>query len=364
MKCRPFLHPASIVFTGLLLLTGCFENPLQTEESIKGPKLFITQSDFKSAQLQWMSIEEPATIAPGFSICNDAAVRSYGKCIYVLERYGADNLVKFDPEKNDESGVLYQKHLGDNWNPQDIEFVSETKAYITYLNEPEISIFNPASGEKSGSIDISAYTFMPDSNRSPNANDLQLVGSDLYVLLQHRNGFIPGAPSLILKIDTETNTIIDTIALTFKNGYAFCYYDGSLYVSNPGITDVNGDGGIERVELATNKVTTIIDESTLGGSSNEIIHYHDSHFYITCYVGWQDVKVLEIDAAAGKVTQTLPGIVDAFGGICYDSTDELLYVGERSVEHAGIRIFKNNKQIIATVKGNKCLPPTSMVIFR
>jgi hypothetical protein len=289
---------------------------------------------------------------------------SFGGYVYVIEHYGADNILKFDPSKSDESGVLYQTHLGDNWNPQDMEFLSETKAYITNMDEPKITVFNPTSGSVISHIDISNYTFRPDSNSSPYANDLQLVGSDLYVLLQRRNVYEPGASSLILKINTTTDAVVDTIPLQFKNGYGMAYNNGALYVSNPGSMDLTGDGAIEKVVLSTGSVSTVITETTLGGNPSQIIHKSGSHFYIQSYIAWKNEKVMEIDAASGTIVSTLPGVKDAFGGIYYDGVDSTLYVGERDVTEMGIRVFKNNVQTGVTLKSSRSLPPVGMVIVR
>lgn len=330
-----------------------------------------------------------------YAVHGDAVLRSYGGYLYVLERRGADNILKLDPSKIDagrrelfvmqsdfqsgqvrsvslegdvskvaiDKSVVYQRNLGINWNPQDVAIVNSTKGYISFNDEPKIAIVNPANGEVAGYIDIYDYTYLPSEiNSSPNAGVMQLVGTDLYVMLQRRDGYNPGAPTLLLKIDTQTDEITDTIALEYKNGHSMAYYDGALYVTNPGDLFVQGDGAIERVDLATNEVTTVIDGEALGGDPNSIVHKEGSRFYITNYVGWLDVPVLEIDAATGEIIATLPNVIDAFGGIYYDTDEEVLYVGERDPEEMGIRIFIGNEQSGETVRSGSCLPPASMVV--
>ncbi len=306
----------------------------------------------------------PSDTISNLSVYSDAGIRAFGGYLYVIERFGADNIMKFDPSKSDQSGAIYQMHLGDNWNPQDMEFVSATKAYISNMNEPKITVYNPMNGKVIINIDISTYTFQPDSNTSPHASDLQLVGSDLYVMLQRRNGFKPGAPTLILKINTSTDDVTDTIALQFKNGYAMAYADGALYVSNPGSAYTAGDGGIEKVVLSTKTVSTVVDETALSRSPNQIVHKSDSRFYVTNYIGWKNVKVVELDVETGTIVSTLPNIKDAFGGIYYDDVDGKLYVGERDSVEMGVRVFKENVQVGAPIKSTNSLPPTGMVVVR
>ncbi|KMQ49631.1 hypothetical protein CHISP_3448 [Chitinispirillum alkaliphilum] len=326
--------------------------------------LFIMQSDFQSGVIR--SISSTVNSISGFNlpVHSDATLRTHGGFLYVIERMGADNILKYDPSKSGDKGVVYQTNLGNNWNPQDMVFRSNTKAYISNMNEPKITVFNPSTGKIRENINISEYTFNKEANITPYANAMVLVGTDLYVMLQRRDGWSPGAPTLLLKIDTETDKITDTIPLQFKNGHSMVYNNGALYVSNPGTLSSINDGAIERVDLATKTVTTVIKGETLGGSPNYIVHKSGNSFYITNYVGWQSVQVLEINASTGSVTNVLPNVIDAFGGIYYDKESEILYVGERDIDEMGIRIFKNNQQIGSSVKSEDCLPPTSLVVVR
>ena len=360
-------HIVSLVCTAIFevfFIIGCSKNSTGPDSSTGGTKLFIAESDFQSGLLEWMNVGDNTISSPVLSIYSDAGVRAFGEYLYVIEHYGADNILKFDPSKNDKSGILYQKHVGDNWNPSDMEFVSETKAFVSNMDEPKITVFNPANGEVVKNIDISTYTFRPDSNSSPYANDMQLVGSDLYVLLQRRNGYKPGATTLILKINTTTDAITDTISMQYKNGYAMAYCDGALYISNPGSVYATGDGGIEKVILSTKAVSTVIDEISLGGNPNQIVYKSGSHFYVQNYIGWKNVKVVELDVAGGTIVATLPNVKDAFGGIYYDDAKSRLYVGERDSVEMGVRIFENNQQVGSTIKSSNSLPPTGMMIVR
>ncbi len=342
------------------------------------------------------SKEKPtASNDPIMSIYSDAAIYAYGNYVYVLEKNGADNVLKYNtssiststntklfilgsdylsgilewsdgvdmPINAPRSGVVYQIHLGDNWNPQSIKFVSETKAYICNLDEPKITVFNPSNGSVIKNIDISSFTYRPDSNNSPYANAMEIVGSDLYVMLQRRNGWNPGAATMLLKVNTSTDSILDSIALQYKNGHSMAYYNGSMYVSNPG-SFFNADGAIEKVVLSTKSVTTVITETDLGGKPNQIVHKSGNVFYVQNYIGWKDVKVVELDASTGTVSVTLPGVKDGFGGIYYDSVASRLYVGERDTTEMGVRVFENNIQVGATIKSSASLPPNGMIVVR
>jgi len=352
----------SAVFIVLMIMTGCFlvtSDPDRTDDRLK---LFIAGSDYHSGTLEWMVIEDNSSVESCIEIYSDAVLDSYNGNLYMLEKYGADNIMKFDPSKCGKSGIIYQIHLGNNWNPQDIEFLNRKKAYISNMNEPEITIFNPETGEIVSSIDISKYTYLPEKNSSPYAGMMQLVGKDLYVILQRRDGFDPGINTLILKIDTEKDSIVDTISLAFKEGSSIAFNDNALYVASTGDYGIIGDGGIERIDLDDGSVSIIIEEDEIGGSPIQIVHKEGSRFYVTSYVDMFDTRVLEIDASTGIVIKRLSGVKNAFGGIFYDKVDERLYVAERDTEEMGVRIFKDNQQDGPTVKTS--LPPNSLMIMR
>jgi DNA-binding beta-propeller fold protein YncE len=353
---------AVVLFSGCILDPGDSDNdtPLETQPS----RLFVLESDFQSGKVEWIATATAAVENGGFAVYHDALIRSYGGHVYILEKFGADNIIKFDPALTDEEGILYQVHLGDNWNPVDIEFSGDTKAYIANQEEPEITIFDPSAGKATGAIDISAYTFNPDSNSSPHANRMVLVDGMLYVMLQRRNGWDPGAATLILVIDTGSDEIADTIACVFANGNDMALAGGALYVTNPGNALVAGDGAIEKIDLASKEVSTVITEDELGGNPNQICHIEGSRFYVQNYVGWEDVRVMEIDVSDGSIVETLPEIKDAFGGICYDSVDGILYVGERNAAGPGVRVFKNNEQVTGPLHSDNSLPPAGMVVVR
>lgn len=356
-----------IMISGICIFTGCIFDPATTnnnEDSISGARLFIAETDYTSGLLEWMNLEKSSISSNSITIGSDPVLRTFDGYIYVIERWGSDNILKFDPSKSDESGVIYQCHVGTNWNPMDMKFVSSTKAYITCQNVPKILVFNPSTGSVEKEIDISAYTYKPDSNSTPYANQAALADGKLYVALQRRNGDNPGAPTMILTINIGNDAVEDTISMKYSDNNDLIYSDGILYASNPGSTYESGDGAIEALDVATKKLRIAITETDLGGNPYQIVHKTGTRFYVQNYIDYKDVKVMEIDFATGKIVSTLPEVKNAFGGMCYDSTNDHLYVGECSVDEMGIRIFKNNKQIGEPVTSSKSLPPASLVIVR
>jgi hypothetical protein len=116
----------------------------------------LVGSDLESGTLAWSGEGEAQPFAPGeLRVHQDSDVREHGGKIFVLERYGADNILKYDPGRGGEQGIVYRVHLGELWNPVDLELVSERKAYIALENHPEILVFDPEPGKVVSRIDIS-----------------------------------------------------------------------------------------------------------------------------------------------------------------------------------------------------------------
>jgi hypothetical protein len=358
---------AYIVLVLMLVVLGmqCVNNPVENEPSDE-PKVFFTQRSDASGYFEWISINNHTINNTGFAVFKDAMVKTYKKDVYILERYGADNIIKYDPSKNGISGVINQMKIdsAEGSNPQDIAFLSDTKAFIANQNKPTITIFNPLTLSKTGSIDIAEYTYMKDRNISPHASSVEIDGNYLYVLLQRRDGYSYKIPSLVLKINALTNVIEDTIPTIYKNGNRIICSNGYLYVMNTGsYSAAAGDAGIDAIKLSDNSVTNVITAEKLGGCPYNVQHKNGTIFYVTVYITYHNVVVKEIDFSDGKINLTLPDVNDAFGGICYDKKDNTLYVGECDSLNMGIKVFKNNIYQGTVIKTSRTLIPSSLAII-
>jgi hypothetical protein len=119
-------------------------------------RTLLVGSDLESGTLAWSGEGEAQPFTPGeIKIHQDSEVRGHGGQIFVLERFGADNILKYDPSRGGEQGIVYRIHLGEHWNPVDLELASERKAYVSLENHPEILIFDPEPGKVVSRIDIS-----------------------------------------------------------------------------------------------------------------------------------------------------------------------------------------------------------------
>ena len=316
-------------------------------------KLFIVGSDFQTGILQWMAPNDDSLAMGNLHIFQDSRLKQCNGMLYILECKGADNVIKYDPLKENHSGIIYQQHLGANWNPVDMQVIDDQKAYIACENNPAIAIIDPSNGSLKGQIDISKYAFIPDSGApetNPHACRVAFEGNNLYVGLQRLDkNFRPGFNSLILVIDVRSDSVIDTIQLKSKNLQDIKIVDGKLYATCPNDAYMTvGDGDIEAVDCSNHSVNTVVGETPLNGNPLLFVHKYGSLFYVQTYRAWQDVKVLEVDFSSGTVVDSVPGVINAYGGIYFDQADSLLFVGEQGgadAPAAEIKVFKNNKLI-------------------
>jgi DNA-binding beta-propeller fold protein YncE len=141
---------------GFLYFAGCIKEsstqpPAVTEEQIA----VITTTDYSSGNLASIAEGDSTAAIDLLPIHSDNAVTAYGGYVYVIERKGGDNIIKLDPNNLGESGVIYQKSVGNDSDPHDIAFVSENKAYVSRYDDTALWIIDPSSGDKTGEIDLS-----------------------------------------------------------------------------------------------------------------------------------------------------------------------------------------------------------------
>ena len=92
----------SLLFVALLL-AACSDNSSSANEeaentpSTQESKIFIFGSDYTTGELYINSTEQT------FLFNQDSKVIAAGENVYVLERYGADNVIKLNKEKNKNS---------------------------------------------------------------------------------------------------------------------------------------------------------------------------------------------------------------------------------------------------------------------
>ena len=337
-----------------------------TEMAIDYTQAFVFTSDYATGALRSVSKD---SIGNPKSFNQDSKLVAAGDAIFVLERYGADNLVKLGrhgsimSEFNDT--VLYQQHLGDGVNPEDLVVIDATTGWLTLTGANYVLGFNPQTGEPKDSVDLGAY--VPAGTTSPSASAIAFKGETLYIALQRLDSsWAPSRHGLLVLANVRTGAIIDTIQLSGSNPSDMVLNGDKLYVANTGsLMNISLDSSksIDVVDLTTKQVQVLTTSTQLnGGPAYLALDTANNRLYVSIYKSFGGQPVGAVKLSTGEVTQaSIAGIDNSFGGIAFDAYKHLLYVGDRSTTHPGVKIW--NDTTLVTVPGSAdVLPPYSIAV--
>ena len=335
--------PAMSVF---VIASAAFVAP----EAAAADFAFITTTDYStgSSSVIWLdaSHTEESNVA---SVYSDAVSRYYNGLVYVVNRYGGDNIQILDPANN--FATVRQFSVGSGSDPHDIAFVNETKAYVSRYNTNDLWIVDPSTGAHTGTIDLSG---LADADGICEMSRMIIVGGRLFVAVQRldrNNYWLPATPSYIAVVDVSADTLIDTdpqtagiqpITLSGTDPYSdieFDPYTGRLFVSCVGTWGV-ADGGAELIDPTSMKSTGfMLTESSAGGDINDIeVLSADKGYAIVTDANFYNLLVA-FDPATGALTDTLYAPQSYTLSDIEVSGGRELFCCDRSATEPGIRIY-------------------------
>lgn len=277
---------------------------------------FVFTTDYSTGSLSAVDLDTRVVtpdVAPG--ICSDARLRWYGGLLYVVNRFGCDNILVLDPAHG--FAFVRQFSTGNGSNPSDIVFVSPTKAYVPRYDMADLLIVNPATG---ASLGVIAFTPFNDDDGYPEMDHAIRVGDRVFVSVQRldRNaGFQPVRDAMVAVIDATADTLVDVnpgtpgvqgIVLAARNpvtAFALDPASGRLLV---GCVNTYGalDGGIEWVNpqtLASDGLA--ITEAALGGNVSDVAWNGAAHSYAIVSDLSFNAKLVAWSAVSGTTLGTL-----------------------------------------------------------
>ena len=327
-------------------------------------------SDYKTGELRW--IDKDGKISESsLSFYQDSKVVTNGADLYVLERKGADNITKIDPEKLESKGkkaVVWQVSLDDEANPVDMAFDGD-QAWVALQNADSLVKISTKDGKVKKSIKTGKFAY--EGENSPYVADIELDDGSLYVLMQRytqdENYVVTYPKGLLAIYDASTGDLKDTIQLKSKNPSNVAVIGGNVYVATHGEynaaygTDADSKRGIEKVNVSKKKSELLISGEDLGGGiasmvvDGEVVYVSINLGYDENYAAIQALKKVDISA---KKVDDVEGFSDMSGSMVID--DGLLYVGDRSVP-AVVTWNGKKKNTIKQPKG--ALPPYNIALF-
>ncbi|HAO98441.1 MAG TPA: hypothetical protein DCQ83_00155 [Fibrobacteres bacterium] len=349
-----------------MLVTACILDSKKDDGS-DAPgtrRLFVITSDYTSGALLSYSLDSLKRGPDSLQVNQDSRVLSLRKAIYVLERFGANNLLKYDPATK---MVVYQKHVLGNCNPSDLVALNDEVGFLTVEDSAKILQVNLRTGDTVKSLNISEYTYLPPSGSgsaaaSPHAVRAALRGDTLYVALQRRNGnyMFEGGLAVVLRIRASTFAIIDTLTAPAKNASDMWLDGNNLYLTCLGKYGTL-DGGLYRWNLSTKVVSTVFTEATLGADVSGLVCGDSGACVVHAYVAYGHEPVRRLNLNTGALNDTLASIGEASGGVAADAQTGIIYVGDRKATASGIRMY-NSAGVMLRGPVFTGLPPYSLTV--
>lgn len=312
-------------------------------------RAYVVESDFSSGSL---SVVDVPTRAPACNVApvhSDPRVRWYAGRVYVVNRFGADNIQVMD-------GTTYafirQFSVGNGSNPYDIAFASPTRAYVTRWASPDLWIVDPATGAHTGTISLAA---LADADGKPEMDRLVMVGPLLFVSLQRvdqAGGFLPTDSSLVAVVDTRTDTLVDCdpgapgvqgILLPLVNPVTPFVFDAPrtrLYLGCAGLYGAL-DGGIVALDPVSLTATGVVArEDSLAGDVLDLAWHDNTRAYAIVSDAAFNTELIRWSPVSGDREGTLyaPGgfsLADA--EVTPDGSE--VWVCNSSFGSPGLRIF-------------------------
>ena len=335
---------------------------------------FVGLTDFQTGSFGTLTLDTPRTITPASpqrAINSDAAARTSGGRVYIVNRFQADNIQTLDPSRG--FATVSQCSTGNGSNPHDIALVSATKAYVTRYELTSVLIVNPSVGADCagftlGSIDLSQFA---DADGVPEMDQMAIVNGKLYVSLERlnrNNAFNPAGPGMIAVIDTVTDTVVDHITLSGENPFSeskgLTVNGGMLVIGEAGRLGTN-DGGIERVALTTGMAEGFfITEAQLGGDLNDFVLVSDRLGYAIIAAPDFSNSLVAFDPTTHAVTKTLLSGSGFLSDIELNDRDEL-FLADRSITKPGVRIFRaSDGNEVTTAPLDLGLPPFNILFLK
>ncbi len=369
---RPSLRlPIAVALTLAAALGGC-----STTSTVTGPVLtgdataFIVTTDFATGGLSVIDLATRQVSANVAAVHSDATLRVYGGLIYVVNRFGQDNIQVIDPARG--YLTVRQFSTGNGSNPQDIAFASPAKAYVSRYGSPDLLIVDPRSGATRGTISLAMFA---DGDGLPEMSRMAVVGPWLFVACQRLTNFAPSNPSVIAVIDIRTDEVVDRepitpgiqgIALAGRNPFTDFVYDPVAQELLIGCVGAYGasDGGIERIDAVTPRsLGFAITEAALGGDVLDVAWSSGTHAYAIVSDASFANFLLSWDPSGAAPVDTVHAAGGPYLADCAVNGLGELYLCDNRFTAPGVRVYRTGADTLLAGPLPTGLPP-SQVAFR
>lgn len=240
----------------------------------------------------------------------DPVVRHHDGRIYIINRFGADNVTVLDAESH---ALIEQISTGAGSNPQDVAVRGST-LYVAALNAPGILVLDVERPEDGviQTIDLSA---LDPADGLPDCGSVYLVEDTLYATCGLLQNFSPVGPGKVAIIDAAASTFTSSIDLETANPVGFLQpapagsaLAGDLLVATVDYSALT-TGCIEHIRTGdAPSAGCLVQNQDLGGYANDIAAGAGDTLYIAILRGYgaggPDAVLTSYDLGTSQLRQT------------------------------------------------------------
>ncbi len=341
---------------------------------------YVLSTDYTSGTLGVVDLATRAITRDVAVVSADPMARCYRGLIYVVNRYGYDNVQVIDPSQD--YATVRQFSVGNGTNPQDIAFASPSKAYVSRLGSPDLLIVDPSTGQALGVVPLAAWA---DADGNPEAAHLAVVGDLLFVALGRLANFVAADTGLVVVVDMLADTVYDADPFTpgtqvvklrgLNPGTEFAVLPGAgpqqeshLYIGCSGRWGA-WDGGVDDIVVpaadgppgAIRSARQAISEQALGGDVLAVVADGRGHPYAIVSDAAGNTSLVSWDAETGSRLATLyaPGGY-SLSDAALDGRGDL-YVCNSSYTTPGLVVFEAGSDTCLAGPLATGLPPVQVV---
>ena len=318
--------------------------------------------DYHTGNVGLYSIENNTTRKNVLSIFSDNGIKIFGTTVYLIERYGKDNVIMIKGSDISSGTVYNHKNIPNSGNIHDIVFVSPHKAYITAYGGQNLVCYNPSIGEPTGKAISLGHLSAPGAS-VPNMDRAILFQGKAYIGLHRFKGsFTEIDTGYVAVVNPETDSAEKSIALIKKQPQGMYIYEGKLFVACTGLYDSIGDGGIVVVDLnAGNLSEVVVEESALRGNVSDVLILNATKGYAIAADENNTNFLISFNPTTGNVISRIDD-----GGVPSDFLidDGKLYIASRSKNEHGIIVLDTHTDTRISGPHDVGLPPNRIALLK
>jgi hypothetical protein len=250
-----------------------------------GSRVLVVLKDGNAAVVSLADHSVSPQAAPAMAISTDAALRLEPNALYVVNRFGADNVVVLDPQT---LAVRKQFSTGAGSNPQDVAAAAVDRVYVPLYQTGEVLIADPTQpdgAEELGRIDLTSL------DADPTPTSAVVIDNEVYVALAFIDpvSYAPKRDAQVAVIDMASATVTTTIDLPGQNPFARMQrVPGTRILVLDLAEDFGGQAGcFATVDVVARAATCAVQNAACGGWSGALWATGAGHVWAAAAAGFQ-----------------------------------------------------------------------------